>query len=97
MAPCLMARCRSFVLHFCHHIGSVLEDTVLKRRPLLVTPWSIWIKPRLRGSFRNVRLWTERGMDNAGRICVMIVDNFDRAYWVRLNPRQYKLVCRRDI
>ena len=68
-------------------LGSVLEEPMLKRRPLLVTPWTIWIKPKMRINYRDVHFWIENGTVERGRIRVMITDEMDRAYWVRLNPR----------
>lgn len=66
---------------------------MLKRRTLLVTPWAIWIKPGLRIRYWDVRFWTELDMDERGRMRIMIVEELDRAYWVRLKPWQHKLLC----
>jgi hypothetical protein len=64
---------------------------MLKRRPLLVTPWAIWIKLRLRIPYCTIRLYVEHGEDERGRTRMQIIDEFDREYWVRLKPWHYKL------
>lgn len=65
---------------------------VIRRRPMLVTYWSIWIKPRLRLRYDRVRFTVDQGEDEHGRTRVMIVDEMDRAYWVRLTPRQHRML-----
>lgn len=64
---------------------------MLKKRPFMVTPWAIWIKPRLKLRYRYIKFYREHGTDEAGRIRLQIVDELDREYWVRLKPRQYAL------
>lgn len=63
----------------------------MNRRPFLVTPWAIWIKPRLKIRYRNIRFYKEHGTDEAGRAILQVVDELDREYWVRLKPFQYAL------
>ena len=62
---------------------------MLKKRPLLITPFSLWIKPRLKIRFRDIRLFLEHGTDEQGRAILQVVDELDREYWVRLKPWQY--------
>ena len=59
---------------------------MLKKRPLLITPFSLWVKPGLK-----IRFFLEHGADEAGRMQLQIVDELDREYWVRLKPFQYAL------
>jgi hypothetical protein len=56
-----------------------------------VTPWAIWIKPRLKIRYRFIKFYLEHGTDEQGRVRVQIVDEIDRDYWVRLKPNQYRL------
>jgi len=65
---------------------------MLKRRPLLVTPFSIWIKPRLKIRYIDVRFFKEHGADETGRIRIQLVDDIDREYWIRLKPFQYRIL-----
>jgi hypothetical protein len=66
---------------------------MIKRRPLAVTPWFIWIKPRLKVRYIDIRFHREHGKDDQGKIRVQIVDDFDREYWIRLSPLRYRLFC----
>lgn len=68
---------------------------LFNRRPFLITPWSIWIKPRLKIPFIAVWAALYRGEDEQGRIRVELIDDFDRVYWLRLTPRQFDFVQRR--
>ena len=65
---------------------------MIRRRPMLVTPWSIWIKPRLRVKYIDIRFWKDLGMDENGKQKVQLVDELDREYFVRLSPRQYRML-----
>lgn len=68
---------------------------MLHRRPLLVTPFSIWVKPRFRIRYRHIRFFLEHGKDEQGRAIVEIIDEADRAVWLRLKPRQLAILrCR---
>lgn len=64
---------------------------MIKRRPMMLTPFAIWIKPRLKIRYRYIKFYLEHGTDEQGRIRIQIVDEIDRDYWVRLNRRQYWL------
>ncbi len=64
---------------------------MFKRRPLLVTPFSIWLKPRLKIRYRDILFYIEHETDEQGRIRLQLVDEMDRAYWVRLTPKQYRI------
>ena len=67
--------------------------SMFKRRPFLVTPWAIWINPRLKLRCRYIKFWLDMGTDDRGRTIVKIVDEIDRDYWVRMSPRQM-VICR---
>lgn len=62
---------------------------MLKKRPFLVTPFSLWVKPRLKIPYRNIRFFLEHGTDEQGRIRLQVVDELDREYWTRLTRLQY--------
>lgn len=64
---------------------------MLRRRPFLVTPWSIWIKPRLRIKYWNISFVRGYGKDERGRTILKIVDEMDREYWTRLSPLRFFL------
>lgn len=64
---------------------------MLKKRPFLVTLWAIWIKPRLKIRYIDIRFHREHGKDDQGKILLQIVDDFDREYWVRMSPWRYRL------
>ena len=64
---------------------------MFKRRPFLVTPFSIWLKPRLKIRYRDILFYIEHEIDEQGRIHLQLVDEMDRAYWVRLTPKQYRI------
>lgn len=68
-------------------------DTVVmfKRRPLFVTPFSIWLKPGLKIKCTDILFHLEHETDEQGRIRLQLVDEMDRAYWVRLTPKQYRI------
>ena len=66
---------------------------MIKRRPLLLTPWTIWVKPRLKIRYHDIRFHLEHGTDDQGRIRVQIVDESDREYWLRMTPWQYAFFC----
>lgn len=67
---------------------------LLHRRPLLVLPWKIVVKPRFVIRRRNVDLVRLLEDLPDGRIRVEITDQFDRMYWVRLTRRQAWMVER---
>lgn len=64
---------------------------MLKKRPFMVTPWAIWIKPRLKVKYIDIRFYKEHGTDEQGRQRLQIVDELDREYWTRLTRLQYFL------
>ena len=64
---------------------------MIKRRPVLITPWSIWIKPGLRVRYIDIRFYKEHGKDDQGRSIIQIVDEFDREYWTRLIGKRLSL------
>lgn len=65
----------------------------LSRRPLLVTPWSIWIKPGLQLKYRDI--WHINELEKVeGKTRLHILDEMDREYWVRVTPFQLKVIIR---
>jgi len=64
---------------------------VIKRRPLLVTPWAIWLKPGLKIRYIDILFFKAHGTDERGRQRLQIVDEMDREYWTRLNPVQFAI------
>lgn len=64
----------------------------LSRRPFLVTPWSIWIKPGLKLKYRDI--WHVNELEKVGgKTRLHIIDEMDREYWIRLKPHQWRLFC----
>lgn len=68
---------------------------ILKRRPFLITPWAIWIKPRLKLRYSFINHWVFEGLDEQGRARVLIVDEAYRYYWVRMTDKQYSFFVKR--
>ena len=64
------------------------------KRPLLVTPFAIWIKPGLRIRYRDINHYVEHEQDAQGRTRIEIIDEHYRSVWTRLNPQQYKRFTR---
>lgn len=61
---------------------------------MLVTPWVIWIKPGLKIRWRDFGFidYAEELPDGKWR--VKIIDEMDRAYWVRLKLWQMRIIER---
>lgn len=72
--------------------GQTEGEIMLHRRPMLVTPWSIWVKPRFRIRYRHIRFFLEHGLDAEGRAIIEIIDEADRAVWLRLKPWQMAIL-----
>lgn len=68
---------------------------MLNSRPFLVTPWAIYIKPRLKVSYDTIWHFIEHGQDEQGRQRIQIIDDQDREYWVRLKGWKLWLFTKR--
>lgn len=64
---------------------------IFRRRPLLVTPFSIWLKPLIKIKYSFINHWVYLEKDEIGRARVLIIDEAYRYFWVRLNEKQYRL------
>ena len=63
----------------------------MKKRRLMVTLRAIHVKPGLTIRYRDISFALEKGIDEKGRLRLMIIDELDRVYWTRLNKLQYFL------